>query len=63
MEMSKVSDPSNCEACDGRGWLAITNDVHGFRIERCDACERFPGDRSAIEHCVDMTVKAEEAGL
>lgn len=39
-----------CEACSGRGYLLVENDVHGVRIERCDACGRFKSDAAAHEH-------------
>lgn len=41
-----------CEACEGVGLLATNNDTHGFRIERCDACETFDSDEAAIRHAV-----------
>ena len=41
---------SNCEDCNNGGYLLVENDVHGVRIERCDACERFKSDAEASEH-------------
>lgn len=39
-----------CEACDGKGWLLVDNSDHGLRFERCDACERFASDETAIQY-------------
>ena len=33
--------PKICEICGTRGWLIVTNDVHGVRVERCDMCQQM----------------------
>lgn len=39
-----------CEDCKDTGYLLMDNDVHGLRIERCDACCRFQSDAEAQAH-------------
>jgi len=39
-----------CEACQDRGYILADNDVHGLRIERCDACDRFKTDAAAVKY-------------
>lgn len=39
-----------CKACESRGYLLVENDVHGVRIERCDACGKFESDAAVHEH-------------
>jgi len=38
----------SCEICKDRGWLLVNNDVHGLRVERCDACSNV-NDRDVYE--------------
>jgi hypothetical protein len=38
-----------CEACHWKGWLLCENDVHGWRIERCDACFLYATDEEAVK--------------
>ena len=52
--------PPPCEACGDKGWLfCITEDDHPPRqaIQRCDACQKFESDESALE----AVVKAAES--
>jgi hypothetical protein len=37
-----------CSACAGRGYILAKNNVHGLRIERCDACAMFDTDEPAV---------------
>ena len=37
-----------CAVCHGTGALLQDNDIHGLRIERCDACEQFCSDDEAV---------------
>ena len=48
-----------CEACDGKGWIAAVTSERHVEFQRCDACEKFPGDAEAfqaIEAAVQMAV-------
>lgn len=57
-------DLAHCESCGGYGWLLADdgesrNDVV---IQRCDACERFPGDEDATRF-LDAEVKRQRAEI
>ncbi|MGH7971355.1 MAG: hypothetical protein ACREIC_21770, partial [Limisphaerales bacterium] len=43
-----------CSACGGAGWLLADNSDHGLRIERCDACEAFGSDSTAVQSVAQM---------
>jgi hypothetical protein len=38
-----------CSACRGRGYILARNNVHGLRIERCDACGRYTDDHAVAK--------------
>ena len=53
-----------CEACDGKGWVAVV--AHGsdfyndddLHIERCDACDKFESDGCAETAYLKAVVSA-----
>ncbi len=50
-----MTEPSECPACDGRGWLLCNtgNDQSpACEVQRCDACEQYESDLTALEAVV-----------
>lgn len=50
-----------CEACKGRGFRLMNSDVHGLRIERCDACEKYSCDDIATVIVYNIAAAATDA--
>lgn len=51
IEVESAIEPP-CQACDNKGWLRcnVGNDQSPkFKIQRCDACERYSSDQVAQE--------------
>ena len=51
-----------CEDCRGVGFLLMQNDVHGLRIERCDACRRYRSDDAAVTAAFKAASRAMRPG-
>lgn len=51
----------HCQVCQERGWLLVSNDRHGLRIERCDTCSKFQCDEHAGTAAWPVLSKATEA--
>ena len=52
-----------CPECGFTGYLLVRNNKHGVRIERCDACEAFPGDEEAVTYVFNLANAALDAGV
>lgn len=63
MKPKVIKMVKRCESCKGRGFLLQDNDQHGLRIERCDACEKYDCDDTAVQVVFDIVSVAFDAHL
>jgi hypothetical protein len=55
-----VGNENVCEACKGRGWILASTGECYEEIQRCDACDKYPGD---VEAWTDLRAAMERSKL
>lgn len=60
-QVNQVKKEDRCQICQDQGWILASDDEHGLRVERCDACCRLEDDNQAATAAWPVLSMAVEA--